>query len=361
MSSATLCVMPSIRSCSALGSDSNVKGVSNLVNVAPDSEVAALHQDALYLDAAVPLVNPRLLPKYLPELRRGGVDAILTTAASLEDCRYAVSALADWHHLAHSGQYPIRLATTVADFRQSKQNGELAVGLHFQGGNPIEADLDLIDAFHALGVRVFQLTYNARNFIGDGCLEEANAGLSTFGQKVVRRLDERQIAIDISHVGERTSLEALELASGPVVATHANARAVCESPRNLTDEQIRAVAASGGVIGLCGFPAFVSSDSVPTLEQLIDHADYISNLVGPQHVGLGLDFAIEDEDDYDYFGYDPRYYPRPPWTWPTGLGDFFLDAPNITAALKQRGYADDEVCGILGENFLRAFEQIWGG
>lgn len=361
MSSATLCAMPSIRSCSALDSASNLKGVSNLVSVTHDPESASLHNDALYLDAAVPLVNPRLLSKYLPELRAGGVDAILTTVASLEDCRYAVSALADWHHLAHSGEYPICLATTVADFRQAKQRGELAVGLHFQGGNPIEADLDLIDAFHALGVRVFQLTYNARNFMGDGCLEEANAGLSTFGRKAIRRLDERKIAIDISHVGERTSLEAIELASGPVVATHANARTVCDSPRNLTDEQIHAVAASGGVIGLCGFPAFVSPSPVPTLEQLIDHADYIGNLVGPQHVGLGLDFAIEEEGEYEYYGYDPRYYPRPPWTWPTGLGNFFLDAPKITAALKHRGYTDDEVRGILGENFLRVFEQIWGG
>lgn len=327
----------------------------------PDPAATALHGDALCLDAAVPLVNARLLSTYLPELRQGGVDAILTTVASLEDCRYAVGALAAWHHLANSGQYPIRLATTVADFRQAKERGELAVGLHFQGGNPIEADLDLIDAFHALGVRVFQLTYNARNFIGDGCLEDANVGLSTFGRKVVRRLDERKIAIDISHVGVRTSLEAIALASGPVVATHANARAVCDSPRNLTDQQIRAVAATGGVIGLCAFPAFVSSAPEPTLEQLIDHADHISDLVGPAHVGLGLDFAIEDEDDYDYYGYDPRYYPRPPWTWPAGLGRFFRDAPNITAALLQRGYTDDEVRGILGENFLRVFAQVWGG
>ena len=319
-----------------------------------------LHTEALYLDAAVPLVTPRTLKTYLPDLRRGGVDAILTTVASLEDCRYAVGVLAGWHRLAHGGQFPIRLATTVADFREAKRSGELAVGLHFQGGNPFESDLDLIDAFHALGVRVVQLTYNARNFIGDGCLEEGNAGLSQFGHKVVRRLEERKIVVDVSHVGERTSLEAIAAASAPVVATHANARRVCDSPRNLSDEQIRAIAASGGVIGLCGFPAFVSPDSPPSLDQLLDHADYISNLVGPRHVGLGLDFAVEDEGDYEYYGYDPRYYPIPPWTWPTGLDGFFRDAPNITAGLKRRGYGDDEVRGILGENFLRVFEQVWG-
>src|SRR4051812_32253292 len=175
----------------------------------------ALHTDALYLDAAVPLVTPRTLKSYLPDLRQGGVDAILATVASLEDCRYAVGALAGWHHLAHAGQFPIRLATTVADFRAAKRNGELAVGLHLQGGNPIESDLDLIDAFHALGVRVVQLTYNARNFIGDGCLEEGNAGLSQFGYKVVRRLEERRIVVDVSHVGERTSLEAIAAATAP--------------------------------------------------------------------------------------------------------------------------------------------------
>jgi membrane dipeptidase len=309
----------------------------------------------------VPLVTPRTLARYLPDLRAGGVDAILTTVASLEDCRYAVGALAAWLAKANAENAPIRLATTVADFRQAKRDGVLAVGFHFQGGNPLEADVDLVDAYHALGVRVMQLTYNARNFIGDGCLEEANAGLSAFGRKVVRRLDERRIAIDVSHVGERTSLDAIALASRPVIATHANARAVCASPRNLSDEQIRALAATGGVIGLCAFPAFVSAASPPTLDQLLDHADYISNLVGPQHVGIGLDFAVEDEGDYEYYGYDPRYYPLPPWTWPTGLDQFFRDVPNITAGLQRRGYGDDEVRGILGENFLRVFAEIWGG
>ena len=326
----------------------------------PNDAAAALHREAFYLDAAVPLVNARLLPRYLPDLRDGGVDAILTTVASLEDCHYAVSALADWHALANGNTLPFRLCTTVAEFRAAKQDGVLAVGLHFQGGNPLEQDVDLVDAYHALGVRVMQLTYNARNFIGDGCLEDENAGLSNFGRKVVRRLDERRVVIDVSHVGERTSLEALALAGGPVVATHANARSVHDSARNLSDDVLRAIAASGGAIGLCGFPSFVAPDDPPTLEQMIDHAVYISDLVGAQHIGLGLDFAIEDEDDYEYYGYDPRYYPRPPWTWPTGLGGFFRDAPNITAALRRRGFSAHEVRGILGENFLRVFQQVWG-
>jgi membrane dipeptidase len=312
------------------------------------------------LDAAAPLVTPRHLGDHLPALRAGGVDAVLATVASLEGCRYAVGELAAWHAIVQSGRFPVRLATTVAEIRAAKTAGDVAVILHFQGGNPLEAGVDLVDAYHALGVRVVQLTYNARNFIGDGCLEEVDGGMSGFGRKVVRRLDERRIVIDVSHVGVLTSLEAIALSSGPVIASHANARAICDSPRNLTDEQIRAIAASCGVIGLCAFPAFVSESAPPSLDELLDHADYLSELVGPQHVGIGMDFAVEDEEDYDYFGYDPRFYPRPPWTWPTGLERFFVDVPNVAAGLRTRGFGENEVNGIMGENFLRVFERIWG-
>jgi len=321
---------------------------------------ATLHHNAIVLDAAAPMVTPRALPKLLPQLRAGGVDAVMATVASLEDCRYAVAHLARWHALVNSGAEQVHIARTVADIRSAKREGQIAVVLHFQGGNPIEADVDLCNVYAELGVRVIQLTYNARNLIGDGCLEETDVGLSKLGRQVVRRLGELGVAIDISHVGVRTSLEAIEAATRPVIASHANARGLHDSPRNLTDDQIRAVAASGGVIGLCAFPSFVGSGYPPTLNDLLDHADYIGRLVGIEHVGLGMDFAVEDEDDFVYFGYDLRYYPMPPWTWPTGLGGFFADIPNVTAKLHERGYADEEIRGVLGENFLRVFEQIWG-
>jgi membrane dipeptidase len=155
-------------------------------------------------------------------------------------------------------------------------------------------------------------------------------------------------------------MQRVDAASGkPVIAGHANARKVCDSLRNLSDELIKAIAATGGAIGMCAFPAFVSKKPVPTLEDLLDHVDYISGLVGVEHVGIGTDFAQENEDDYEYFGYDERVYPHPPWVYPRGLRGF-ADFPNITAGLKKRGYNDDQVTGILGENFLRVFEKVWG-
>jgi membrane dipeptidase len=310
------------------------------------------------LDAAAPLIQPRGLEERLAELRAGGVDAVLATVASIEDARYTLGVLAAWHARARRGGF--RLATSAAAIRAARTAGEVAVVLHVQGGAPLEADVDLADAYHALGVRVVQLTYNFRNLIGDGCLESVDGGLSDLGQRVVARLAELGVVVDVSHAGVRTTLEAIEAAPGPVIATHANARAVCDTPRNLTDEQIRRLAASGGVIGLCAFPAFVTADEHPTIDHLVDHAVYLSELVGPEHVGIGLDFAEETEEDYDYYGYDPRWYPRPPWIYPEGIRGF-ADFQNLRGALERRGFNSPEVEGILGGNFIGVFERVWGG
>ena len=319
----------------------------------------ALHRRSLCLDAAAPLVTPRTLERCVPELRAGGLDAVLATVASIERDVVALAELGRWHSVVRETAQAVRLATTARDIREAAGSGELAVVLHFQGANPLGGDVDLLDAFYGLGVRVVQLTYNMRNLLGDGTFEPSDAGLSTFGRSAVRRMGALGIVVDVSHTGVRTSLEAIEATGAPVVATHANARAVCDHPRNLTDEQIRAVAASGGVVGLCAFPAFVSADTEPDLQRLLDHADHISGLVGAEHVGLGLDFADEDEDDFVFYGYDERYYPRPPWVYPEGIRGF-SEFPNITEALVARGYSEEDVLGILGRNFLRAFQAVWG-
>ncbi len=114
------------------------------------------------------------------------------------------------------------------------------------------------------------------------------------------------------------------------------------------------------MVGVCAVPFFLMRDGVPTLETMIDHVAHIADLVGVSHVGLGFDFAEEDADDYVYFGYDQRYVPMPPWTFPTGIAGHD-EAGNVAAALKARGFAPEEITGILGENFLRVFQQIWGG
>ena len=230
----------------------------------------------------------------------------------------------------------MRLATTVSDVRAAVEAGQVAVLFHFQGINPIENDLDLINVFHALGVRIMQLTYNARNLAGDGCTESRDGGLSDFGRRAIRRMNDLRIVVDLSHCGERTSFEAIAASRQPAVVTHANARGLCDSPRNLSDDLIRAVAQQGGVIGACGFPAFLTADPQPTIEHFLDHIDYLCRVAGPEHVGLGLEYSQENEDDYIYYGYDPVSTHRRPGNTRTGIRGF-ADMPNITAGLMRRG------------------------
>ncbi|MFO1060919.1 MAG: membrane dipeptidase [Dongiaceae bacterium] len=314
----------------------------------------------IYLDATAPMLQPRDLPRRLPDLVAGGVDAALATVGAIEDFRTTMEVLAKWLAIERAGAQKIRIARSVADIRAAKAAGKTAIVVHFQGADPIEDELDFLDIFHACGLRVMQVTYNSRNRLGDGCFEPTDAGLSKFGRQAIARMEALGIAVDLSHAGVRTQLESIEHATKPVLVTHANVRALCDTPRNLTDEVIRAVGSKGGVIGACAVPFFLDRQRRPSLDTLIDQVDYLADKIGARQVGLGFDFAEEDEDDYVYFGYDERYIPKPPWIWPTGLTGH-AEAGNVAAALSRRGYSDADIAGILGENFLRVFAELWGG
>lgn len=311
-----------------------------------------------YLDAACPLIQPRDLRKHLPDLRTGEVTTVLATVASIQDSQFALGVLAHWLSMERESSLPFRIARAFADIEAAHAAGDLAVVLHFQGCDPIEADVNLLDAYHALGVRVMQPTYNHRNRLGDGCLERANSGLSKLGREAIARMNDLRIVVDVAHVGRRTSLDVIEASSAPVIVSHGNPCGVYESRRNLTDEQIKAVAASGGVIGVCAFPGFVSAADAD-LSKLLDHVDYLADLVGAEHVGLGMDYAVETEEDYDFYRYEEDTYPRPPWTWPTGIAGF-ADIRNIGDGLARRGYRTDQIEGIASGNFLRVFREVWG-
>jgi membrane dipeptidase len=158
-------------------------------------------------------------------------------------------------------------------------------------------------------------------------------------------------------VGRRTSLEAVAASSDPVIVSHAGACGVHQSKRNITDALITAVAESGGVIGACAFPNFVGPGS-PDLGAFLDHIEYLVQLAGIEHVGIGLDFAQETEADYDYYGYDEDTWSRPPWVYPSGIGSF-AEVRNIGTGLAERGYGLPEIEAIASGNFLRVFGEVW--
>ena len=200
--------------------------------------------DQICVVAAAPSVTPWSVRRELAALRQGGVDAVFATVASLEDTGQAVTRVAQWLRLDADPAMAVRVATSVAEIRAVAAAGDTAVVLHFQGSEPLRAGAELVGAFARLGVRVIQPTYNYRSAAGDGCCEPGNAGLSEFGKTLVAAMNQHRVAVDIAHAGVRTSLEAIEASTRPVIASHANARAICEHPRNLPDEVIKAVAAS---------------------------------------------------------------------------------------------------------------------
>ncbi len=328
----------------------------------------ALHRDAIVIDAVSPLSRRG---QHLERYREGGVTVVGPTIGVTENAGAALRNLGLWHRLfrERADLIHVRLA---ADILRAKREGKLGIVLHFQNISPIEDSLDLADAWAAAGVRMIQLAYNVRNAGGDGCEEKTDAGLSRFGRQLVERLDAARIVIDGSHTGQQTVLEAIAIARRPVVVSHANAAAVHASPRNLDDDLIRKIAATGGLVGLVGFPAFVSGSDAPDLDALLAHLDHLVRVAGIEHVGLGLDHyegqhGIADPEtamtlyrQHIATGAWSDAYPPPPWRYPRGV-DLPERLGNLTRALVARKWREDDIRKILGLNWVRVFRDVWGG
>jgi|SRR5690625_147778 len=235
-----------------------------------------------------------------------------------------------------------RLATRAQDVREAKENNEVALILGMEGAEGLMGSLPALRLFHRLGLRVLGLTWNRRNEAADGAGEMPHAGgLSNFGRQLVRECNELGILLDLSHLSPRGVTDVLALTDAPVVATHSNAAAVYPHVRNLTDEQLEGVAATGGVVGVVPVPPFLGDyGEVAPLEPLFTHLEHMISVVGEDHVGLGLDF--------DGVG-DMRT---------EGIGDV-SHLFNLTSGLLQRGHSAERVKKVLGGNFLRVFEQVF--
>jgi membrane dipeptidase len=327
-----------------------------------------LHADSIVIDAVCPLVMDK--PAYLDWYREGGVTALAPTIASTENARTTLNRLAAWHRLLRERE-DLLLVRQARDVEIAKQSGRLGIFFHSQGTDPIEDNLDLIDLYKALGVGVVQLAYNVKNRVGDGCEERTDAGLSRFGVKLIERLNKARIIVDCTHTGLRTSLDAIEHSAAPVILSHSNPRTVHPSARNVPNELIDAIAKSGGLIGVVGFPAMVAATTKPSLDQFIAHIDALVQRVGIDHVGLGIDYyagqAGVASDEESLRGYKEAIesgawgaaYPPPPHHYPAGI-ETPRTLPNLTSRLLERGYSESHVRKILGGNWLRVMQAVWG-
>jgi membrane dipeptidase len=333
-----------------------VRGLAGPAPLADAEPAPDLHASSVVIDHACPLLKPRD-DAYLEKTRAGGVTVAMATVASNHDFRGAIDEIAAW--LERFAEDPgLVHVKSVADIERAKGEGKLGVGFHFQNSRPVEHEIRLLRVLHDLGLRVMQLTYNEKNPVGDGATERTDSGLSKFGLRLVAEMNRVGVVVDLSHVGYRTTMEAMEASAHPVIFSHSNAWGVHPSKRNIKDDQIRALARSGGVMGMNGFPGFVGPDHPSPMEKLLDHVDYVAKLVGTNHIGLGLDYSQSTPEAYKRWGYEPDTYPMPPWKYPVGLEDV-TKLPNFTRGLLARGYSDADIRGILGGNFVRVFRAVW--
>jgi len=254
------------------------------------------------------------------------------------------------------------------DVELAKKQSKLGVLINFQNSAAIGTDLKNLDTFYDMGVRQIQLTFNWRNWVGDGCTERTQAGLSYYGVDMVHRMNDLGMIVDVSHTGFQSTLDAIEVSKGPIVFSHTNCKAVCDHPRNKTDEQIKALAAKGGVMGLTCFNWFVSDKPRSTLEDLLDHYDHVSKLVGVDHIGIGSDFSVAGwagkAPDAEWERHMRLYGEREAKALKSRFPPYIdeVNGPQryrvIAQGLRKRGYSTGDIEKILGLNFLRVYKEI---
>jgi membrane dipeptidase len=289
-----------------------------------------------------------------PAVGLGGVNAYET----------ALTFFAGWNGFIAGNDERFMRIDSVADLSRVKSSGKVGVILGLQNAQHFRRPDD-VDFFKNLGQRVSQLTYNSRNMIGNGSTERRDEGLSDFGVAIVERMNKVGMAIDVSHCGDRTTLDAFELSRKPVLITHSNARALANGhPRDKSDEAIRAVGKSGSVMGITGVRMFVRDKEPTTVEHYLDHFDHVAKLIGPEHLGVGSDI---DLDGYDDMPAEMNKQLRAGYKGSYGFREKIdiegVDHPkrmfDLAEGLIRRKYTDAQIDGILGGNFKRVLTQIW--
>ena len=301
-------------------------------------------------------------------LHRGSVAGINATMAVHEGFVETMDNVVSWLRRFEERSSTLLQATTVRDILDAKEEGRTGVVLGWQNAGPIERDLNRLELFYELGVRIIQVTYNERNLLGSGCWEPTDEGLSAFGRDAVAEMNRLGILIDLSHVGDRTTMETIELSESPVACTHANARSFVDNPRNKTDDAIRLIADKGGVIGATAWPPFLPHAFDSTLDDFVDAIDYLVEMLGVDHVGFGTDYTQDQSKEWfdwlmSWHGTKPvperrNEYPDTV-THPVGI-----ETPdrlsNVVASLVSRGYMSEDVLKIMGGNWLRLLRDVWG-
>jgi membrane dipeptidase len=320
---------------------------------------AALHRDALVWDdhGGFAYGNASDLD-HLERWRTSGIDYLsINVGYDVTPWTLAVESVSRYREWIRAHGDTVAQVAGAEDVLRARREGKLAVTFDLEGMDALNGDPAMVDVYYRLGVRQMLFAYNRNNAAGGGC-HDVDVGLTPFGREVIREMNRVGMLVDGSHSGHRTTMEAMELSTAPVVFSHSNARRLCDHERNIRDDQIRACAATGGVVAITGVGRFLGPRG-PVVEHLVEHVDYMVEMVGPEHVGLGMDSVLHRTVPGQPFRRTRTYWPESQYP-DSGTGYVAPEAwPRLTQALLDRGYGDAHVRGILGENFLRVARQVW--
>jgi len=337
------------------------------LNEEEESRVSEIHKKSLIVDA---LTVCDFTDLQLQRMLDVGITAINKTVMPINCFFYdfVTKGITKIYSDLNVFRDKIFLATTANDIVKAKKQGQIACFLGLQDSLPIENKLSLLEVLYRLGIRIIQMTYNSANLIGFGGGESRDFGLTDFGKDVIREMNRLGMIVDLGHVGYRTTLEAIEFSNAPAFVSHANVRKLADSPRNKSDDIIKAVAQTGGVINVYDscFIREDDKDKTPekmkgSIEDFIKHINYIVDLVGIDYVGIGLDLSegLDEKETGSIISMRKKFnhlYPTPRIR-PKGLQSY-IDFPNITRGLLKEGYSDNDIQKILGLNNLRVYSKI---
>ena len=320
-----------------------------------------LYRDALVWDAhAGVFPSPEVDLDLLREWPDSGVDYLsINVGFDVMDWQDTLVTLAAYRHwvLAHADRFV--LVDNTADIDRARSENKFAISFDIEGMNALNGDINMVGVYHALGVRQMLFAYNLNNRAAGGC-HDHDTGLTKFGKQVVREMNRVGMIVDCSHAAHATTIDIMNESSKPVVFSHSNPAAIWDHQRNISDEQIKACAATGGVIGVNGMGIFLGDNDVSNAT-LMRHIDYLADLVGCEHIGFGFDYSPKVDVDIGVI-----LRSRPDY-WPAGQQ---YDTQGIKHAgpqqlqelvqnLADAGYGDADIRGMLGENFRRVAGSAW--
>jgi membrane dipeptidase len=349
--------------------------VSPLTNRSYSKRAIDLVRSAVVVDMLAPIkidFEPAFYTKPLSEtaaadFRASGITAIhhAIGIGGPTAREQALSFMAIWGNYVARNSHVFTGVDKFADILRAKKNGRVAVIMGLQNADHFLRPAD-VKTFYEIGQRCAQLTYNSQNRIGSGSTDRVDGGVSDFGAEIIKAMNDVGMLVDVSHSGDRTTLDAIAISTKPIAITHSNCRALIEHPRVKTDEAIKALAARGGVMGITGVRNFVSKTDPTTIVNYADHIDHVVKLVGIDHVGIGT--------DSDLYGYDDtspemnkmlRGAYKDSYAFREKIDVDGFDHPlkmfELADELIRRKYSDANILAVLGGNFQRLLTATWGG